>query len=304
MDGLIEQIPIRSTRPLARLYEVLFEHTSFHEFAKTITDPRLSDEHWSSVLRHELMALFRWCLEKQDGGSHTHCRTFDYGHSVLCLLPYYGFCLHAIRRAIPFAMMGIPTTISVRQDVFKSARRLISDLAILLDLEDMIFVSSKTSESLVSTFHEKECLIVLTGKRSTYQLIREQYPNARIIAATGCCEVVICSDEEEGRVIEEYRKAEILPTSCSNHACTIFAHTIDAHSQIIAINGVRLNTVMTVGDALEKLHPSIILTPQLASSYPSELAGYTLLACAKNSSLNHGGFAKDPIGGWPGDYKI
>lgn len=295
---------LENMQPLAHLHDLLFEHDDFAEVVRRLPEPRMPLAKWHTVLKSELLSLLRWGLIRAQQGLSGNGGMQGYGEEVLCLLPYYGFCLHAIRRAVPFSLMGMTTTVSVRPDCYAEASTVIAELAQILDLEEWLRVSPEPSPSLVRAFHERDGLIVLTGKQATYEHLREQYPDARIMAATGCCGVVLSVEEEGARLIEEHRKHNLLAVSCSNHGYTVLAEALDPGAPIIAINGARPVARSTVEQLLGQLHPSIVLTPESASPLPADLGGYTLLECANATAASLDGFGRDPVGGWPGDYRL
>ncbi|MGC5701102.1 hypothetical protein J4P02_12950 [Pseudomonas sp. NFXW11] len=290
--------------PLARLQELLFEQDDFEALARQLPEPRMPLEQWRDVLHSELLSLFRWGLIRTQESLGEQGVVQGYGEEVLCLLPYYGFCLHAIRRAVPFALMGIPTTVSVREDRYEDALAVIAELATVLGLQPWLQVSPQPSASLVMQFYSRNGLIVLTGKQSTYAALRKRYPGARIIAATGCCGVVLAVQEDQARLIEEQRKQSLLSVSCSNHGYTILAEALSPEATVLAINGVRPAARSTVEDVLVQLHPSIVLAPPSSSPLPDDLGGYSLLQCASAAAASLDGFGRDPRGGWPGDYRV
>ncbi|KAF0865507.1 hypothetical protein [Pseudomonas sp. LD120] len=294
----------QTLEPLVHLQELLFERDDFDALARRLPEPRMALEQWRDVLHSELLSLFRWGLIRAKEALGEQGAAQSYGEEVLCLLPYYGFCLHAIRRAAPFAMMGIPTTVSVRDDRYPEASTVIAELADVLGVQDWLQVSQASSANLVQQFQGRNGLIVLTGKQSTYTRLRNRYPAARIIAATGCCGVVLSIEEQQARLIEEQRKAHLLSVSCSNHGYTILAEALAPQAAVLAINGVRSAARRSVEEVLGQLHPSVVLAPPSTSPLPDDLAGYSLLACENAGSASFDGFGRDPLGGWPGDYRV
>ncbi|ROM22353.1 hypothetical protein BK645_22565 [Pseudomonas protegens] len=294
----------QNLEPLAQLQELLFERDDFEALARRLPEPRMALEKWRDVLHGELLSLFRWGLIRARESLDDQGAGQGYGQEVLCLLPYYGFCLHAIRRAAPFALMGIPTTVSVRHDRYQEASAVIGELAVVLGVKDWLRVSEESSAELVRQFHGRDGLIVLTGKQSTYTSLRSRYPDAWIIAATGCCGVVLSVEEQPARVIEEQRQEHRLPVSCSNHGYTVLAEALTPQAAVLAINGARPAVSSTVQELLGQLHPSIVLTPPSALPLPDDLGGYSLLACEESAAASLDGFGRDPLGGWPGDYRI
>ncbi|ERO64694.1 hypothetical protein [Pseudomonas piscis] len=292
----------QTVQPLARLHELLFEEQDFDALARRLPEPRMSLAMWRDVLHSELLALFRWALirAKEDLGQ---AQAQAYGEEVLCLLPYYGFCLHAIRRAVPFALMGIPTTVSVRDDRYPEASAVIAELASLLQVQELLRVSDQPSASLARQFQGRDGLIVLTGKQSTYASLRSRYPQARIMGATGCCAVVLAAAEEPARQIEKQRMQGRLSVSCSNHGHTVLVEALAPGAAVLAVDGSRPTTRSRVEDVLGQLHPSIVLAPS-AADLPDELGGYSLLAWEEAATASLDGFGRDPLGGWPGDYRI
>ncbi len=293
----------QTVQPLARLHELLFEQDDFDALARRLPEPRMPLAMWRDVLHSELLGLFRWALIRaKEGLAEPHGQ--GYGEEVLCLLPYYGFCLHAIRRAVPFALMGIPTTVSVRDDRYQEACAVIAELATLLDVQDWLQVSDQPSANLVRQFHDRAGLIVLTGKQATYTNLRNAYPDARIIGATGCCAVVMAVEEELARLIEEQRRQGRLSVSCSNHGHTVLVEALAPGAAVLAIDGARPATGSTVQEVLGQLHPSIVLAPSSNTTLPDDLGGYSVLAWDGATSPSLDGFGRDPLGGWPGDYRL
>jgi hypothetical protein len=230
----------------------------------------------------------------------------DKDRRVLSLLPRYGFAVHALRRALPFALLGMNTEVSVPTQCRGEASEIIQLLSAELELHDALKLSSEPPGLLVERAEADNALIVLTGRMATFKRITSEHSCAHICGATGTCSIIIGDSFDAVHSLEMLLEAKQLSQSCSNHRASFL---VDVGSDARAFGGHNLQTGEVVEDLSNeicRIHPSIILTPQtIKTRIPESIADYTVMKCdVLGEPVSRDGFARDPICGWPGDYCI
>lgn len=289
--------------------EKLLESPEFAESAAATRDPRLSAVGWEHCLRYELAMLVNWLARRTLA---QHRAVADDRNpvppSVLTLLPRYGFALHALRRSIPFAALGIPTVISVSPESRTGARSTIPPLVSALGLEALVTLSDANPADVVEGAVTDQVPVFLTGQLATWRLLTERYPNAQIIGSTGECAVVLSSDPAAARNIVARLADRALPISCTNHQLTLITAGPPEESAAVVQSDGALSTPQagSVADELRRVHPSVVLIPEGQQLPPDvTLAGYQAVWCDPlGVASTTAGFGRDPVAGWPGDHCV
>lgn len=288
---------------VGRLLEISSVPSEMTRLTAIVKEPRLDLLEWAGILALELHALLRWGLSLAKQSLIDGRDVKGGGNETLCLLPNYGFALHTIRRALPFALLGQHVTVGVRPDKINEATNIISTLANEFCISCCLEVSPVDPKNLVRKFYQSKLPIFFTGSLENYRILRMDYPLAKITAATGRCGVVVCDDLKAGEFIARKRRRKIPIVSCSNHSTTIFVNGIRSDSLVKLVNGNVPVRPTILADLLRNLHPSVIFSPE-SELLPEELAGYSVIPCVDGIATRVEGFGRDPIGGWHGDYAI
>ena len=260
------------------------------------------------VLTMELNLLARWAarrtLELQANGVGISHEDDD----TLCLLPSYGFALHFIRRAAPFAALGIATTLSFPEAVRVDAERIANAVALALQLEVSVRLSRSTSVELVASFAQNSHRVILTGKRSTLKSIRAAHTDLNLFAATGGCTLLLGRDKNYVVAVADNLRRALLIPSCSNVANPVVVdQPLNPDGWGLQI-GASLQSREKLREIIGALHPTNILIAEPDGFCPNEaktLMGFRLGDCdSHGSAVIMDGGCRDPEGGWCGDYVI
>lgn len=289
--------------------EQLIKSADFAVLATATHDSRMSALAWEHCLKYELAMLANW-LARRTLAYHSSevAGAGAVPSSVVTLLPRYGFALHALRRSIPFAALGIPTTISVAEAFRNSARQTITPLLKALGAEDLIVLAEPASVVVVERAVADGVPIYLTGRPATWRRLVEQYPAATIVGSTGECAVILSSDPVSAAEVNARLAERALPISCTNHQLTLITSgPIREDSTVVQASGP-LGTARpgTVANELARVHPSVVLVPD-TQDFPAAtvLAGYRAVRCdPAGSASTTVGFGLDPVAGWPGDHNV
>jgi hypothetical protein len=283
------------------------------ELAEATQDERMSPERWRMALNVELLMLLKWSTTRHLAAARgvSGPGLIGGGNEVLILLPSYGYALHALRRAVPFAALGLRTVVSVPPECARYAAAPIIRLVRALGLDATLSLSDQPPPRLVADYTMSQRPIFVTGRLATWRRLRRQYPDACIYGATGTCSIVVSTDANLAKTLETTLRQHKLPTSCSNHGLTLVCDAYPEAVDAVACNGGSLTTAGTVRRIVRQIqsaHPSVILaieTGKARETIPTDIAGYQVFACDPDGipdSLE--GFARDPVCGWPGDYCV
>ncbi len=275
--------------------------------AAATRDPRLSAAGWEHCLRYELALLVNWLARRTLRHRESATGSGGAPETVLTLLPRYGFALHALRRSIPFAALGIHTTISVRDDLRSSAAEVITPLIRTLGIDDLVSLTEAPPPIAVRHAVSHHTSIFITGQLATWRHLSDQYPTARITGATGECAAIISRDPAAADQIARALANRALPISCTNHQLTLITDQPTEESPVTEATGP-LGTARpgTVADELRRVHPSVVLIPD-DDDLPDSgtLAGYRAVQCdTLGVADTTAGFGQDPVAGWPGDHYV
>jgi hypothetical protein len=293
-----------------RLQELLSSEDLLKDLAAATCDPRMTCERWLAVLRIELLMLFKWAVARYVGADEgrSFAGIVDAAQHALILLPRYGFALHALRRAAPFAALGMQSVISIPKQHLATARSAISPVLEALGIADVCHVSDQDPVLLVDQYAVSESAIFLTGRQSSCEAIRSRHPGASIFGATGTCGVVVAVDELTTLPLETSLSANRLSTSCSNYELSLICDGYLGSARVLNIRGTRrMADRGSLADCVRLAHPSVIfcLQDEAATSLPPNISGYAVIPCdSSGEPSSRWGFARDPLCGWPGDYCI
>ncbi|WP_159079132.1 hypothetical protein [Plantactinospora sp. BC1] len=264
--------------------------------AAGLRDPRIPAGAWDSVLARELALTLSWAARRALAGAAPDAgalpgAAWSGDGTVVALLPRHGHAVHVIRRALPFALCGRPVRVH-GHDVDRTVlRRCTATVAELLELPGLTAGDEPASAAVAGCGPDD--LVVLTGRVATVAKVRA-VTTARVLAATGDCVVLVGTDPARLRRTAEVLRGHDHPESCTRLGGVRVG---DLHGP--ALDG-------SAADASAPPHPSAVyrLSGDLGEP-PLAQHGYTCLPCDVDGVVGTlVGFARDPIGGWPGDFLV
>lgn len=284
------------------------------QLADETLDLRLSPEHWRLVLYRDLLTLHRWVVNRVTlaaNGAQAGAPTPRFvmpPARVLSLLPHTALATHALRRAVPFAALGIPTLCGAPAPYWAEGSRITAVLARALGLEEWLHAERRSCEEAVARDSSADTLIVVTGRATTIRRIQR---NARgpVLGCAGHCAVLLGPTAGALLPIQNSLVANRVKESCSTLRAILLCERYQGDVTAKSVFGGGTACVYTVSEALGRLHPSVIFVPEPVNETtprpPDMLCGYRVLTCAADgSSESSPGFGADPVYGWPGDYLI
>lgn len=255
-----------------------------------LRDPRIDVQAWPGVLAREIALTVGWASRRMLA-THPAAPRWDGSGTAIVLLPAHGTAVHLIRRALPFALCGIPTRVAGHDEHRRIVSAAVGVLADLMDLADVL----RPAESAVACVRDAadRDLVVLTGRPTTAFTVRRA-TSAQVLGATGGCAVLIGSIAEAVSATAAVLRRHDHPDSCTSfggswiHDGTSWR---DEHGR--------------AADPADR-HPSVIYRLVADLDQPPEVhAGYTVLPCDRSGVVGTlVGFARDPRHGWPGDFLI
>ncbi|HEX8305816.1 MAG TPA: hypothetical protein VF612_13130 [Jatrophihabitans sp.] len=294
-----------------QLVEDALRPAQLDRLAADTFDPRLTEEHWRGVLEHELVLLANWLAHRALDYARAGSPSVPPPPRAVTLLPSYGFALHALRRSVPFAALGIATTITVPAATLGRAHAAIEPVVKALGLSHLLSVLATAPPQVVEQAVREQVPVYLTGRTETWRLLREKYPEATLVGATGRCAVVLSRDRADAANLERLLDSRRLPISCSNHLLTLITDAPDDVEAAVqaSVGPLGSEHPTTLGEELRRAHPSVILVPAAGpdedSRGPSVLAGYSAVSTRPDGTARSTvGFGRDPVAGWPGDYLV
>jgi hypothetical protein len=311
--GQVVSLDVQDGLVLDSVERILEDPKELGELAKVTYDERMSPERWRAVLNLELLLLLKWSATRLLSGVRGGTRPPLIGakREVLVLLPSYGYVLHGLRRAVPFAALGLRTIVSVPPACLRDAAPPITTLARAIGLDATLSVSDQPPPQLVAHGTRSKRPIFITGRLATWKRLRRQHPDSQIYGATGTCSIIISTDASLAEALEMTLGRRQLPTSCSNHGLTIVCDAYPQDGEEAAQGSASQATTASTSRVVRQVreaHPSIILAiekGEAREAIPAAIAGYAVFRCDLDGSPDSlAGFARDPVCGWPGDYYV
>ena len=294
---------------VAALVDLLGPNDLLSEFAQETHDRRMSIECWRDVLNLELQQLLAWAVRRLSS-KPTKLRPPQRNgpiKTVLCLLPGYGIALHLLRRAAPFAGLGLPTFCGMKRRN-KSAIRLVELIGRRLAISSALAALPCPCRVANKYLNSKATTVVVTGRTESAQRIEESTDWQQVIGCTGRCCVVVGQDAIATRKLANVIKANQYTPSCARLGEVIVVSNLAPNARVRLRVGDHWKTTRETLDArLQVLHPSIVLTPHKGPNRRklTMISGYRLYNCDSNGAPDcYAGFGADPLWGWPGDYVI
>lgn len=284
-------------------------HSALKNIAASLRDTRVDLESWRLTLELEVKLLFAWALRRivdLHSSETLPCALAPVVPTgVLALLPRYGFALHLLRRAVPFAALAIKTTVAFNANVADEAARMTEVVAHCFGLSGFLSAASLDPPVALSEAVKRGDLIQITGNEVTVRALRDANPSAHIFGATGrCCVVLGRSRDRVARVAVELMQRD-LSVSCSNFGMAAQCESLRQEDRpaLICRDGLQFDTL---DQMVRAQHPSIILLAEEQDiGLPGLISGYRAVRCDDEAvPTDWRGFARDPLHGWPGDYLV
>lgn len=118
---------------------------------------------WRRMLTAELLELKAWSYRKLMACNAAPPKLDNAGR-VFSLLPGYGFALHTIRRALPFAFLGVPVTCAFSRDNVGSGARVVAGIAAALGVKEALNAAQTDAATLLGSLPPRRiALAVVTG---------------------------------------------------------------------------------------------------------------------------------------------
>jgi hypothetical protein len=284
---------------LKQLGFIFADSRARRQLARGVHDHRFGISRFDAILARDLIELYRWAVQRVKGAVPSSGTT-GLPQRVICLLPGTAFATHILRRAAPFAALGVPVVCSFPAAVQEAGGQTLARIANAIGLAKTLSAATANSEgSLASAGAETLC--VVTGRRSTIEAVAEVAPG-RTLGAAGSCAVICGLSAAAVAELSGVLSSGSPEESCTRVRAAFTVASWDPDSVITS--GYGASTGVRVLDLVRELHPSVVFAPS-DENPPAFVAGYRVLACDQEGiPATHVGFGADPVFGWPGDYLV
>lgn len=266
---------------------------------RAVRDPRLTDTEWRIGLKREFALLAAWSLRRLATARSQHVRRELRPSRVYSFLPRDAILFHLLRRAVPFAALGIKTLCGAPASVRASLPHSVHLVARLFGLGSTLDVLPVSCRGAVRSLNPTD-LLVVTGRRTTMERL-QRVCVCPVVGATGRCAIALTNRAPHAL----YRRLLLNRhrNSCSNvRAAWRFRGRLGPRTFVM---GLTTSVRRPIDTVLHRLHPSVILVSGAGRGQGSFICGYRAFTCNRSgASAPAPGFGADPIFGWPGDYMI
>lgn len=264
-------------------------------------DERVAAAQWDGVLVREFAHTLTWLVRRvRAPDPAVDSPGWPAGRRVVVLLPRHGHLVHVVRRALPFALSAVPTTIAGHPHQTRLIGQVVRDLRTSIGLpEDVLRASEAAAADVVAELAATD-LVVVTGATGTAAAVRAA-TSATVLAACGRCTLGAGTDRAALARLAAAMEGHSWPGSCTNwHG---YASGRWDRSSWTDQNGAEVDPRAL----LARMRPTALYTPvadlDARREAPARWHGYTVLPCAAGGVVaDLAGFARDPVGGWPGDF--
>ena len=241
------------------------------------------------AVERDLIELLGWAARRMRAAAQGVSGESVAPRSVLVLLPRHSLMAHVLRRAVPFAALGIPVACTAPSEVRDEAARIVRLVANALHLRpDLTWSRWDSPTSYART--SPGSLVVFTGRRRVVAGLAAR-PGVDLLGATGRCSVVMGTNAEEVDTL--------LAATCSVHSAASCSRprvglVVDAAFTTAELRASRVSVPLP--ETLERLHPSVLFVPDSdRATAPAFVHGYRVLACGPSGeSETSVGMARDP----------
>ncbi|HET9056184.1 MAG TPA: hypothetical protein VFN30_04980, partial [Chitinophagaceae bacterium] len=219
---------------------------------------------------------------------------FKYNH-IYCLQPRYAVTLHIFRRVLPFAILNLKTSSVFHKNLKSKATEISNYLTSYFSLQPIPVLTKEEATSIPDL---KSHLIVLTGKESTFCLLKNTYHNSAVIGSLGTSGIVLAPDLKQGKLFLENQAP--LKQSCTNISSVIIPKLKRRSKPYYDTSD---NLIYTLNQILSKYNPTIIY--DISNHFKKsdvKKSGYRIIQHQDKGLLS--GICADPIHGYPGDYTL
>lgn len=297
---------------LDRLSVLLDDNGERDALAAVCRDPRVPADAWAMIWLREIAQLLQWCAYRAmaalaDPDPSALQRTPVRSGMVLSLLPRHGVAVHLLRRALPFAALGMPVIAGFPKNLHAQGSAVAARLAAALGVADLVRVPDTPGHVLVKELdREPEATVVVTGRPQTVATVRSATRH-HVVGCAGRCAVVVADDAATLAEVRAWLAAYNKPRSCTRLVAAFLGqvHSPSWRGWHESTGGRDYNR----DEALQRLHPSIIYHYDYehgdGGDSTGEIAGFTVIPCdARGGVETLIGFARDPVYGWPGDFLL
>lgn len=268
-------------------------------------DIRIDDKAWLAIFYREIIFLYQWAAKRmllQQKVKLPDSPTGKTYNEVLSLLPRHGMAVHILRRAIPFAMCGLPVDVGFPDHLIKEGSEITNILSSAFCLSDLLFCKAQSSvKKINSVFKNKNCLILVTGKKHTVELIKSQV-KGDVYGVTGRCALMIGHEPELLKKAYNTLRKHNFKGSCTKLKATF---CLDYLNQIKDIQMKHFYGTTETVSAIDRLNPSFIYCLSDRISIPEFIRGYRVIKSDNQGVISTlVGFGSDPAFKWPGDFLI
>jgi hypothetical protein len=257
-------------------------------------DMRIPVQDYLSTLERELAELWAWALRRlltaATSPSAPVTSSVPPPRKVISLLPQFGIAAHLMRRAIPFAALGIETVCCFHPQSDSREARIIEVLPQFLGIQHRLRATDLSPSDTLTQNDAPDSLVVVTGKKSTFEAVKTRC-RAMVVGSTGRCAVLISTSRELLR-----RESASINMHVPPGSCTRVRHCLEIPS---------LGKLSSIVPSLQRIHPSVVLIASTDLSFMSQpIGGYSVIGVANGAPSTLRGLGKDPQCGWPGDYTL
>ena len=277
--------------------------------ARQCRDPRIDATPWDVTFHREILWLFSWIIARRLARAepaHRRSSALRFDH-VLSLMPRHGLAVHVLRRAAPFAIMGIPTDVGLPPEQRDVGADVVAAIASALGIDGHLTARTGSCEQKVRRAGgDARRLTVVTGRDHTARMVRASV-DGPVLGATGRCVVLLGNSTTRVRTTAVALQAHERPSSCTRLGAAFVGSVADDHWPTLDAGP---SVVDEVGAVLRRHHPSAVLVLRDAkdakdadSCAVDVLHGYRTVVCDDDGAVASAqGFGADPVHGWPGDF--
>lgn len=294
---------------LDSLEKLLENPKTISRLARLTRDSRLSREAYEAVLLREFAQLVLWARQRAlfaclyPASSRRRTRS----NRALCLLPRDAPVAHILRRAVPFAAIGLETRVCFPEsDMLSRNATAVDVVARVLDLRDALRIGERGARSEFKEHSRRTDLVVATGRRPTLAALQAG-SRAPFFGAAGRCAILLGDSATALR--HAYRRASLanVARSCSRVRAAFVVNTNGVRPRFVSPWAARDSAGHEMS-ALDRLHPSAIYWiggQRRHETLDRRLGDFAVFHTDGALRVrNAAGFGKDPVFGWPGDYRV
>jgi hypothetical protein len=256
-----------------------------------LRDPRIEEHEWKPLLAKEIALLSAWAARRALAaatGAASGPTSWAGTGRALSLVPRHGHAVHLLRRAVPFALCGVPTEVVGHDHQEPLLRKKVAVLRDLVRISpELLSVAKRGAREEVRGCGGDD-LVVATGHRYTCSSVLSA-TKALVLGAAGSCVLAVGSDRHELAALAARLRERDHEGSCTRFGGAWLAGGTEAP--------------LVPRETLSAVHPSVVYL--LDGPERQEIHGYTALRANESGAVGAlTGFGRDPRYGWPGDFLV